>query len=169
MHLRNASNRTYRIVGLVLASALAAGRMAAEDSLVGSWTLAAADDIRPDGTRVPAYGPNPQGLLILEKDGRYSLQIYRSDRTKFASGNKRKGTPAEYEAAVLAMSTHYGRYEVDSAARTITFHIDYAAFANWDGTDQTRPFELKGDELSYRVPATPDGTVPVSVWRRIHH
>jgi hypothetical protein len=161
MHARN------RIVTLALAAALAAGRLAAQDSLAGTWTLAAADDLRPDGTRVPAYGPDPRGLLILEKDGRYSLQIYRSDRAKFASGNKRKGTAEEYEAAVLAMSTHYGRYDVDFAARTITFHIERAGFANWDGTDQKRPFELQGDELSYRVPATPDGTVPISVWRRV--
>ncbi len=167
MHARRGSAWSYRIAFLLVASALAATRLAAEDSLAGTWTLAAADDIRPDGARAPAYGPEPKGLLILQKDGRYSLQIYRSDRAKFASGNKRKGTPEEYEAAVLAMSTHYGRYEVDFAARTITFHIEYAAFANWDGTDQKRPFELKGDELSYRVPATPDGTVPVSVWRRM--
>ena len=69
------------------ASAFPAPPEPAEASLAGTWTLVAADDLKPDGTRAPAYGPNPQGLLIIEKDGRYALQIYRSDRAKFASGN----------------------------------------------------------------------------------
>jgi hypothetical protein len=136
-------------------------------SLVGTWTLAAADDLKPDGTRVQAYGPNPQGLLVLLPDGRYSLQIYRSDRAPFASGNKRQGTPAEYQAASLGMSAHFGHYVLDAERGTLTFQIEHASFANWNGSEQKRPFELKGDELSYRVPATPDGTVPISVWRRV--
>jgi hypothetical protein len=135
-------------------------------SLVGTWTLAAADDIRPDGSRVPAYGPNPQGLLFLGQDGRYSVQIFRSSRTRFASGDKRRGTPEEYQAAVLDVSSHFGRYAVDAASGIITFHIELASFPNWDGTEQRRPFELKDDELSWRVPGSPDGRVPISVWRR---
>jgi hypothetical protein len=154
------------LVGIA-AAAFASPPESSEPSLAGTWTLVAADDLKPDGTRAPAYGPNPQGLLIIEKDGRYALQIYRSDRAKFASGNKRQGTPEEYQAATLAMSTHYGTCAVDFKAGTLTFHIERAGFANWDGTDQKRPFELKGDELSYRVPATPDGTIPISVWRRV--
>ena len=140
---------------------------AAQAPLAGTYSLVAADDLKPDGTRVPAYGVNPQGLLVLFADGRYALQIYRSDRVAFASGNKKKGTPAEYEAASLGMSTHFGRYVVDEAAHTITFRIEAASFPNWNGADQTRPYEQKGDELSYRVPATPDGTVPISVWKRL--
>ena len=97
---------------------------ASSQSLAGTWTLVAADDLKPDGTRAPAYGPNPQGLLIVEKDGRYSLQIYRSDRAKFASGNKRQGTPEEFQAAVLASSTHYGTCTVDVKTSTLTFHIE---------------------------------------------
>jgi hypothetical protein len=139
---------------------------AAPASLVGTWVLSAADDLRPDGTRVPAYGTDPQGLLIFGADGRYSLQIYRSQRGRFASGNKRQGTAAEYEAAVLGMSAHFGRYRVDAAQGTLTFQIERASFPNWDGTEQRRPFELSGDQLSYRVPVTPDGTIPISVWRR---
>jgi Lipocalin-like domain len=154
---------------LALAFVLVAPFVAAQEplSLAGTWTLAAADDLKPDGTRVPAYGPNPQGLLVFLADGRYSLQIYRSDRVPFASGNKRQGTPAEYQAASLGMSSHFGRYVVDAAHATLTFQIEHASFANWNGTSQKRPFELTGDELSYRVPAAPDGNVPVSLWRRV--
>lgn len=135
-------------------------------TLAGTWMLTAADDIKPDGTRVPAYGPSPHGVLTLGADGRYSVQIFRSERLKFASGDKRRGTLEEYTDASLGMSSHFGRYIVDPAKGTITFQIDRASFPNWDGATQVRPFKLEGDELSWRVPATPDGTIPISVWRR---
>lgn len=135
-------------------------------TLVGTWTLAAADDLKPDGTRVPAYGPNPQGILTLGADGRYSVQIFRTERLKFASGDKRRGTPDEYRDASLGMSSHFGHYTVDAAKGTIAFRIERASFPNWDGATQVRPFTLAGDELSWRVPTSPDGTTPISVWRR---
>jgi hypothetical protein len=138
----------------------------AASALVGTWTLTAADDLRPDGTRAPAYGPNPRGLLVLDAAGRYAVQIYRAGRPRFAAGDKRRGTPAEHEAASLGISTHFGRYQVDQATRTLTFAIEAASFPNWEGSRQQRPFALAGDELSWRVPATPDGTIPISVWRR---
>jgi Lipocalin-like domain len=141
--------------------------VATASSLVGTWTLTAADDLLPDSTRVHAYGSNPQGLLVLETDGRYTLQIFRDDRVKFASGDKRHGTPDEYKDASVGMSCHFGHYTVDSAKGTITFKIERASFANWDGATQTRPFTLKGDDLEWHVPATPDGKIPISAWHRV--
>ena len=136
-------------------------------SLVGIWTLTAADNLQPDGSRVRAFGPSPQGILVFEADGRYTLQIFRADRMKFASGDKLLGTPEEYKDASLGMSCHFGRYTVDPAKGTITFQIEQASFPNWNGATQTRPFTLNGDELEWRVPATPDGKIPISAWRRV--
>lgn len=140
----------------------------ATPSLAGTWILRAADELHADGSRVPSYGPNPQGVLMIDAEGRYSLQIFRPERPKFASGDKKRGTPEEYEAAVLGGSTHIGRIVVDAANRVLIFHIDFASFPNWDQTEQKRQYRLAGDELSYQVPATAhgDGTVAISVWRR---
>jgi hypothetical protein len=138
-------------------------------TLVGTWTLAIADETRRDGTHAEPYGANPAGLLIIDTAGRYSLQIFRPDRPKFASGNKRKGTAEEYEAAVLGMSSHIGHVTLDEKNDTITFRIERASYPNWEGTEQVRRYTVSGDTLSYEVPAsaTGDGTVPRSVWRRI--
>jgi Lipocalin-like domain len=136
-------------------------------SLVGSWALTAADELQPDGTRVHAYGSNPQGILVFAADGQYTLQIFREGRLKFASGDKLNGTPEEYKDASLGMSCHFGHYSVDPAKGTITFKIERASFPNWDGTTQTRPFTLKGDELEWHVRPTPDGKIPVSAWHRL--
>ena len=97
-------------------------------SLVGAWTLTAADDLNPDGTRVHAYGNNPRGLLIFDSGGRYSVQIFRENRLKFASGDKRQGTLEEYRDATLGMSSHFGHYTVNPSNQTITFTIDRASF-----------------------------------------
>jgi hypothetical protein len=135
-------------------------------SITGTWTLTAADKILPNGTRVPDYGVSPHGLVLFTPDGHYSIQIYRADRTPFVSGDRLKGTPDEYKDATLGMSTHFGRYTLDPTKGTITFHIDRASFPNLDDTTQVRSFEIKGDELSWKVPARPDGSIPVTVLHR---
>ena len=135
--------------------------------LAGTWTLAEADEIKADGTRIQNYGADAQGRLIVDAEGRYSLQIFRQGRPRFAGGDKFRGSPDEYRDAVNGMSTHYGRLELDADAPVLAFHIDQAAFPNWDGAVQRRRYELVEGRLSYEVPPAADGTVARSVWRRL--
>jgi hypothetical protein len=158
-------NRLFCLAMWVPASQAA---MAAQSSpLAGTWTLVAADVIRPDGVRERDYGAAPRGLMMIDAEGRYAVQIYKSERPLFAGGDKKTGTTAEFEAAVMGSSTHFGTVAIDTVAHTLTFDIASSAFTNWEGTRQKRSYELNGDELSYRVPARPDGSVPLSVWRRL--
>lgn len=140
----------------------------AQKRLTGTWTLTAAPEIRTDGSRAETFGSDPHGLLIIDESGRYSLQIYKSTRSRFAGGDKRKGTEAEYRAAALDTSSHYGRCFIDTDRNVLVFRIEHASFPNWDGTEQARQFELKGDELSYRVPASAsgNGTTAISSWKK---
>lgn len=140
----------------------------AAPSLAGTWSLVAADVLHADGTRARDYGAAPKGLLIIDNEGRYSLQIFKAERPRFASGEKATGTPVEIEAAVLGSSTHFGTISVDPAGETLSFHIENASFPNWEGTTQKRSYKLEGDELSYRVPPRPDGNTPISIWRRLN-
>lgn len=134
--------------------------------LVGTWTLTAADVIRADGTRTEDYGPSPHGLAVFDADGHYMVEIYRVARARFASGDKLGGTPEEHKDAALGNSCHFGTYVLDAAKGTITFKIDSSTFTNWDGTTQVRAFTLEGDTLTWRVPPRPDGSIPVSSFRR---
>lgn len=151
---------------LSAAAALAAPPTDAASPLTGTWVLAAADVVHPDGRREHDYGAAPKGLLMIDGQGRYTLQIFKAERPRFASGDRAKGTPAEYEAAVLGSSTHFGVLSVDTGAHVLTFKVEAASFPNQDGTIQKRAYELVGDELSYRVAPRPNGDVPISVWRR---
>jgi hypothetical protein len=141
--------------------------LAQTSPLVGAWTLTAADVIKPDGTRTQDYGASPHGLAVFTAEGSCAVQIFRSERLKFASSDKRRGTPEEYKDASLGMSTHFGTCVIDQEKGTITFKIDSASFPNWDGTTQVRQFTLKGDELTWKVPPRPDGSVPVSSFKRV--
>ncbi|HEY9429280.1 MAG TPA: lipocalin-like domain-containing protein, partial [Gemmatimonadaceae bacterium] len=53
--------------------------------LAGTWTLVAADLLHPDGSRTRDYGAAPKGRLIVDAGGHYSLQIFKSERPRFAS------------------------------------------------------------------------------------
>jgi len=137
--------------------------------LSGTWTLKAAQVILPDGRRVtdPAYGDSAKGILMIDADGQYSLQIFKPDRPTFSSGDKKRGTADEYSSALLGMSTHTGHVRVDSAQALLYFNIDYSAYPNWNHTVQTRKFRLSGNELYYEVPRSAGaGTIAVSIWER---
>ena len=135
--------------------------------LAGTWTLVAADVLHADGTRTSDFGMKPKGVLLIDDQGRYSLQIFRTDRPRFSTGDKAKGSDVEYKAAVMGSSTHFGTLRVDAASGELIFHIDGASFPNWEGQDQHRHYALKDNVLSYRVPPRPNGDVPVSVWKRV--
>ena len=137
--------------------------------LAGSWVLVAAERIGVDGSRRSDYGATPRGRLLVDAQGRYAVQIYSDERPRFASGNKARGTPEEYAATVIGMSAHYGTCQVDEAGGTLRFRIEQSAYRNWEGTEQVRQYVLRGDTLSYQVPASAagDGSIAISVWRRL--
>jgi Lipocalin-like domain len=154
-------------VFVMTTSAVAQSKPAQPGSqLTGTWTLVAADKILPDGKEVPDYGADPQGIAVFTADGHYVVEIFRSDRTKFASGDRAKGTADEYKDAVMSTSCHFGTYSVDAAKGTISFNVARGSFPNWDDTTRTATFKLEGNKLAWRTPARPDGSIPVSVFMR---
>jgi hypothetical protein len=153
--------------GMLLAASMIPGDASAAPSLAGTWTLVAADVQHPDGTIGRDFGADPKGLLLIDMHGNYSLQIFRSERPRFASNDKATGTPDEFREAVLGSSTHYGTLTVDPAKHKLAFHIINASYPNWAGQTQTRSYQLKDGELSYRVPPRANGDIPISVWRRV--
>jgi hypothetical protein len=73
-------------VALAVLGMVAMAATAQTSSIAGTWVLTAADKLLPDGPRVADYGSSPHGLIVFTSDGYYSIQIYRADREKFASG-----------------------------------------------------------------------------------
>lgn len=138
-----------------------------EFPLQGTWTLVAADKIVPGGARARDYGEQPKGRLIVDAQGRYSLQILKSERLRFATDSKADGSIDEFKSAVMGSSTHYGTITIDEKAEQLVFSIEGSSFPNWEGSVQRRQYKLDGDELSYQVPPRADGSIPISVWRQL--
>lgn len=136
-----------------------------KEQVVGTWTYVSVDTVRPDGSRVPMFGPNPQGLAIFDGNGRYALMTSRSDLPKFASNNRIEGTPEEYKAVVQGLISHFGRYTVNDADKTITFSIENSSFPNWNRIEQKRPFTVAGDELKWTTAGSSGGSAEVVLRR----
>jgi hypothetical protein len=158
---------------VVVGSGAIAQQKSIKDQLVGAWTLLIDDGIKPDGTHVPAFGPNPVGSLIFTPNGRYSLQIMRViNRASFASNNRDTGTADENKAVSQGTISHFGTYTVDEAAKTINFHIEGSSFPNWENTNQKRLVTAVTDEvLTFSNPtsATPAQgyTHTELVWKKV--
>jgi hypothetical protein len=136
-----------------------------KEQLVGTWAYVSVDTVRQDGSRVPMYGPNPQGLAVFDSNGHYILMTARSGQPKFASNNRTEGTPEEYKAVVHGSIAHFGRYTVNEADKTITFQIETSTFPNWNGAEQKRPFTLTGDELKWTTAGSSGGSAEVVLKR----
>jgi hypothetical protein len=129
--------------------------------LVGSWTIVSA--------AASMYGPTPKGSLIFEANGRYSLQLMRSDLPKYASNNRTRGTSAEYQATVEGSISYFGTYSVSGT--DLILHVEVSTFPNWNGTDQKRNnLSVTGDELRFTNPVPSGGGAADSadplVWKR---
>jgi len=143
-------------LGVVLVSSPGFAQSAAKD-IVGAWALVKAD----------AYGPAPLGLFTFDANGHFSALLMRSDLPKYAANNRTQGTPEEYKATVEGSLGYFGTYSISGT--DLKLHIVGSTFANWNGTDQTRPgLSVTADEMKYTQP-TPSGGGPVQqvTWRRI--
>jgi hypothetical protein len=166
--IRSTLPLTFIAVLFASPASIAAPQHTELQSLEGTWVMTAAYEVLADGRRTTNYGEHPHGLLMVDARGRYSLQIFRPDRPKFASGVKATGTAAEYRNAVVGSSTHTGRVALDASKRQLTFTIETSSYPNWEGTQQVRAYSFADDTLTYSVPASAsgNGTVAYSIWKR---
>jgi Lipocalin-like domain len=155
---------TLALLSLGVAVPGAAFAQTAKD-LVGSWSMLSNETTRPDGTKVPTWGANPKGSLILGSDGRFLVVVTRADLPKFASGSRVQGTPEENKAVVLGSIAFFGTYSV--ADNVMTLKVEASSFPNWTGTDQKRPLTITGDEMKWTVAAGSGGGTVDLVWKRI--
>jgi hypothetical protein len=137
------------------------------EQLVGTWAFVSSTARLPDGS--PLWGTNAKGLMILTKNGRYSWQIFRSDRPKLASKNRMQGTSEENAAILQGSLAYFGMYSVDETDKTITSVVEGSTFPNSEGETLKRLVtRLTADTLTYENPATTRGERVEAVWQRIN-
>jgi hypothetical protein len=155
-------------VGLVFVAGFAdAQKKTLNEQLVGTWLIATADNIRPDGSRFQGFGPNPKGVMMFDANGWFSFQLALPGRPKFASDNRLQGTAEENKATVQGSLSYYGKYSVEEADRVLHLYIESSSWPNFDGIDNKRIItSLSDDELKWYSPAGSVGTTAEVVWQR---
>ena len=160
--MTRANSLTITTLSLVLLGiAVPAQAQSLKQQLVGTWTFVSSTTKLPDGS--PVWGSNPKGLVIFTENGRYSSQLMRSDRPKFASNNRAQGTPEENKATALGTISSFGTYSVNEASKTFTIRFESSSYPNLEGTEQTRPFTITGEELRVTNPAPSVGGPPSQI------
>jgi hypothetical protein len=139
--------------------------------IIGAWKLVSFEIRKADGEVTYPFGENAQGLGIHTKSGRFSGQVMRPDRPRFASGDQMKGTTEEIKSNYEGFISYYGPYEFDAENGLIIHQVEGSLFPNWEGGAQKRFFELKGNQLKLSTPPTLWGgggeIVAVLLWERI--
>jgi len=141
-----------------------------ETSIVGAWRLASFEFRKADGTVIYPFGEQAQGTIIYTDTGRYSAQLMRRDRPRFAVSDQLRGTPEEMEANFKGCISYFGSYEINSIEGAIIHHVEGSLFPNMQGVDQVRSFELNGNQLKLQTQSISfDGerAVGVLIWERI--
>jgi hypothetical protein len=157
------------------ASASPAQQKTLTEQLVGTWTLASSDQVRPDGSKLKQLGANPKGINVFDANGRFFLMIVSpgflviasADNTKIVSYNPSKMNSEEIGGLAVESIAYYGTYTVNEAERVAILHLDASTFPNQIGTDQKRTItSLTADELKYSGPAAMPGVQVHQVWKR---
>jgi hypothetical protein len=133
------------LIALMFVSVLTA--RADEASVVGTWRLVSYEDKSPEGESIYPFGKEPKGLLNYDSGGNMSIQIMKMPHPKVASGDDSKVTPEEKQALYDAYVAYFGKYTVDAENGAIVHHVEADLADVYIGSDEKRPFVLRGDTL----------------------
>jgi hypothetical protein len=106
--------------------------------LVGNWKLVSSQVIVENEPPRDLFGPNPNGYLILTREGRSMV---------LTTAGHRKGGTGDPERAALhkSMLAYTGKYRIEGSD-FITV-VDASWNEDWNGTEQRRHFRIEGDRL----------------------
>lgn len=148
----------------------AAAEPPAAEQILGTWKLVSyvGEDVA-SGKRTDVMGPHPSGYIEYGRDGRMIVIITGSDRRKPAGS---VATPAEAQALLTSLLAYAGTYTLDTAAHTVTHHIEVSWDETRTGESHVRTYRFEGDRLTLttqpsRDPATGKPSVRTVVWERV--
>ena len=139
-------------------------------SIVGAWKLVTFEFRKEDGSIIYPFGSEARGSVIYTESGRFSGQLMRIDRPRFAIPDQMQGTPEEIEANYKGSISYFGTYEVDTEKGEIKHYVEGSIFPNMEGTQQKRSFELNESLLCLRTPRFKVGgekAIGILQWERI--
>lgn len=140
-------------------SSSAFAQTAAENQVEGTWRMISAT-IDPGGKNIPAYGENPDGLLVFTPDMHFVEVLTDADIPRFASNARGEGTDDENRMAMSRSIAFFGTYTVDEKGEFSGNIVEGATFPNWIGSVRTRDdltLVVTGDRMTEQF-RRPEGT-----------
>ncbi len=141
-------------------------------NLVGTWELVsrqdfdAANNLKID----PALGPDPVGVLVYDKAGRFAAQFMKRDRSNPAPIQTAAGPALNNSRARDGYDAYFGTYIVDDERGLVTQTLLGALSPENVGLTLTREMVVDGDALKLDLETTDvDGGKVVRKlrWRRL--
>ena len=124
-------------------------------TIIGAWELVSFEMRKENGEVSYPFGDDPQGVIIYTEPGRFAVQLMRTNRPRFASGDQMKGTVEEIEASYKGCISYYGSFEVDHEGSFVVHHVEGSLFPNWEGQDLKRYCDLSvRNRLKLTTPPT---------------
>jgi hypothetical protein len=102
--------------------------------LIGVWKLISFEARREGEEPSFPFGKDAKGLLIYTDVGSFSVQMMRSIRPKFVSGDQLKGTVEEIKECFTGCISYFGTYEFNAPEGFVIHNIESSLFPNWEGT-----------------------------------
>jgi len=140
------------------------------NAIIGEWRLVTFEFRKEDGSIIYPFGKEARGSFIYTESGRFSGQLMRIDRPRFAIPDQMQGTSEEIEASYKGTISYFGTYEVDIDRGVINHFVEGSIFPNMEGTQQKRSFELSKSQLVLRTPRFKVGgkkATGIITWERI--
>lgn len=153
-----------------------------EHSVVGTWKLSSLYEEDESGQDAATFGLNPEGRLVLDVAGNFSLQIIDELRLKM-SECQRGSAMGPRASAGPAMLSYFGRYSIGlkSPANasddknavnigTIHLHLDHDILPNWEGQDRIADVAVTDDRMEFvsAIVSSPTGAnYSRLIWQRL--
>jgi CheY-like chemotaxis protein len=127
------------------------------------------DDDHPDTAHVMALAPKIEGFEVTTAlDGKTGMLRVADDEPDVVLLDITLPDMSGVEVARRIRETTSRNIAIIAVTSLGFEHVQNASFPNWEGKVQKRSYELKGNELSYRVAPRPNGDVPISIWQRLN-
>jgi hypothetical protein len=128
------------------------------EALIGTWRLVTIEYSGPVGPLPdPLFWPGSQGLIMYDRSGWMSVQIYAPNRPPAKGPPRTSGAKLSVEDAGLkaaGFDTYYaylGTWDFDAQASAITHHVKSSLLPEEIGQDLRRDVAFDGQHLKLTV------------------
>lgn len=127
-------------------------------SLIGAWRLVSIDYSGPNGALVdPVFGANSRGLIIYDRSGWMSVQIFSADRPAMPRPETRTTDPSAgaansiKAAAFDSYYAYFGTWGYEARTSIVTHHLKSSLLPHEAGVDYRRSASINGGRLELTV------------------